>query len=170
MILIGIGANLPSPGGESPLATARAAVARLHTLPGLRLRALSRWYLTEPVPPSDQPPYVNAIAVLGATRPRRNPIPPICSRGYRRSKPRPGGSRREPNAARTLDLDIIAMGEAGAMVRAAPDPVLPHPRAHLRAFVLVPLLDVAPGWMHPVLGRSARDLLAELPSQGIRPV
>ena len=54
------------------------------------------------------------------------------------------------------------------MLRAAPDPVLPHPRAHLRAFVLVPLLDVAPDWVHPVLGRSGRDLLAELPPQGVR--
>jgi 2-amino-4-hydroxy-6-hydroxymethyldihydropteridine diphosphokinase len=56
------------------------------------------------------------------------------------------------------------------MVRAAPDPVLPHPRAHLRAFVLIPLLDVAPWWVHPVLGRSARDLLAELPAQGVQPI
>ena len=61
------------------------------------------------------------------------------------------------------------MGEAGSMVRAAPDPVLPHPRAHLRAFVLVPLLDVAPGWMHPVLGADVRrNLLDELPDQGLR--
>ena len=56
------------------------------------------------------------------------------------------------------------------MVRAMPDPVLPHPRAHLRAFVLMPLLDVAPGWVHPVLGRSTADLLAGLPSQTIRPI
>ncbi len=75
--------------------------------------------------------------------------------------------RGEPNAARTLDLDIIAMGEAGEMVRSAPDPVLPHPRAHLRAFVLVPLLDVAPDWMHPVLRRPAHDLVRALPAQRI---
>ena len=64
MFLIGIGANLPGPDGAPPLATARWAAARLDALPGLRLRGLSRWYLTEPVPPSGQPPYVNAIAVL----------------------------------------------------------------------------------------------------------
>ena len=56
------------------------------------------------------------------------------------------------------------------MVRVAPDPVLPHPRAHLRAFVLVPLLDVAPEWVHPVLGRSAKNLLDELPDQGLRQI
>ncbi len=170
MIFVGIGANLPSPGGESPLETARAAVARLDTLPGLRLRALSRWFLTEPVPPSDQPPYVNAIALLGADPAAVEPDPAELLVWLQAIETEAGRVRREPNAARTLDLDIVAMGEAGGLVRAAPDPVLPHPRAHLRAFVLVPLLEVAPGWTHPVLGRSARDLLAELPSQGIRPV
>jgi 2-amino-4-hydroxy-6-hydroxymethyldihydropteridine diphosphokinase len=78
--------------------------------------------------------------------------------------------RGKRNAARPLDLDIVAMGEAGALVRSWPDPVLPHPRAHLRAFVLAPLLEVAPGWIHPVLRRSARDLLHDLPQQRIGPI
>jgi len=79
-----------------------------------------------------------------------------------------GRVRGEPNAARTLDLDIIAMGEQGQMVRSAPDPVLPHPRAHLRAFVLVPLLEVAPEWVHPSAGVGAAELLRGLPDQGVR--
>lgn len=70
--------------------------------------------------------------------------------------------RTVPNAARTLDLDIIAMGPAGQTVRQAPDPILPHPRAHLRAFVLVPLRDVAPGWVHPVQRRNVEELLLAL--------
>ena len=76
-----------------------------------------------------------------------------------------GRERSTPNAARTLDLDIIAIGE---LVRDAPDPILPHPRAHLRAFVLAPLADVAPHWVHPVLGRTAAELLADLPAQEIK--
>ncbi len=52
----------------------------------------------------------------------------------------------------------------------APDPVLPHPRAHQRGFVLVPLAEVAPGWIHPVLGRSVEALLAALPAQDVRPL
>jgi 2-amino-4-hydroxy-6-hydroxymethyldihydropteridine diphosphokinase len=83
---------------------------------------------------------------------------------------RAGRIRGERNAARTLDLDIIAMGVHGQTKRASPDPVLPHPRAHLRAFVLMPLLDVAPEWIHPVFRRSARELLAALPPQGIAPI
>jgi 2-amino-4-hydroxy-6-hydroxymethyldihydropteridine diphosphokinase len=76
-----------------------------------------------------------------------------------------GRQRGEPNAPRTLDLDIVAIG---ALVRHAPDPILPHPRAHQRAFVLAPLVDVAPSWVHPLLGRTAAALLAALPPQEIR--
>ncbi|HEX4173618.1 MAG TPA: 2-amino-4-hydroxy-6-hydroxymethyldihydropteridine diphosphokinase, partial [Acetobacteraceae bacterium] len=81
-----------------------------------------------------------------------------------------GRVRGEPNAARTLDLDIVAMGVHGRTTRATPDPVLPHPRAHLRAFVLMPLIDVAPEWVHPVFCQTAKDLLAALPPQGIAPL
>jgi 2-amino-4-hydroxy-6-hydroxymethyldihydropteridine diphosphokinase len=69
-----------------------------------------------------------------------------------------------PNAARTLDLDLIAMGE---LLRDRPDPVLPHPRTHQRAFVLVPLADVAPAWLHPRLRQSIAELIAALPPQRI---
>ena len=170
MIVVGIGANLPAPDGALPLEAARRAAGRLDALPGLRLRALSRWFHTEPVPPSGQPCYVNAIALLGPEPAATEPDAADLLAWLQGIEAQAGRTRGERNAARTLDLDIIAMGEAGGVVRAAPDPVLPHPRAHLRAFVLIPLLDVAPGWVHPVLGRSGRDLLAELPPQGIRPI
>jgi 2-amino-4-hydroxy-6-hydroxymethyldihydropteridine diphosphokinase len=170
MIVVGIGANLPAPDGASPLEAARRAAGHLDALPGLRLRALSRWFHTEPVPPSGQPFYVNAIALLGTEPAAAEPDAADLLTRLQVIEAQAGRTRGERNAARTLDLDIIAMGEAGGMVRAMPDPVLPHPRAHLRAFVLMPLLDVAPGWVHPVLGRSTADLLAGLPSQTIRPI
>lgn len=165
MLLIGIGANLPGLDGGSALETCRQAAAQLDALPGFRLRALSRWYLTEPVPPSGQPPYVNAVAAMRMVS--GTPDPAALLAALQRIEAGAGRQRGERNAARTLDLDIIAMDQ---IVRAAPDPILPHPRAHLRAFVLVPLSDVAPGWVHPVLGRPARELLRDLPPQGIRSV
>lgn len=170
MLLIGIGANLPGPGGALPLATARWAAARLDALPGLRLSALSRWYRTAPVPPSGQPPYVNAIALLRGESTAAEPGPAELLRWLLALEAEAGRVRGESNAARTLDLDIIAMGAAGALVRTTPDPILPHPRAHLRAFVLMPMLDVAPGWVHPVLHRSAGDLLTGLPRQEIEAI
>jgi 2-amino-4-hydroxy-6-hydroxymethyldihydropteridine diphosphokinase len=75
-----------------------------------------------------------------------------------------GRERPYPNAPRTLDLDII---DIDGLRRDAPDPVLPHPRAHLRRFVLQPLADVAPGWVHPVLGLTVEALLAALPTEDL---
>ena len=168
MIVVAIGANLPGPDGAPPIETCRRAAVALDALPGLRLRGLSRWYLTEPVPPSGQPPYVNAVAVLQVEPGDAEPDPGVLLATLQALEAQAGRVRGEPNAARALDLDIIAMGEGGQLVRTSPDPVLPHPRAHERAFVLVPLLDVAPRWVHPVLRRSACELLRDLPPQGIR--
>ncbi len=135
----------------------------LDLLPGTRLCGLSRWFLTAPVPPSGQPPYVNAVAALLV-----EPIDPAALLARLMAIETACGRQRSVlNAARTLDLDLIAIG---GMIRAAPDPILPHPRAHLRGFVLAPLADVAPDWVHPVLRRTAAELLAELPPQDIRPL
>lgn len=167
MMLIGIGSNLPGADGASPLASCRRAVMRLDSLRNLRLAALSRWYSTHPMPPSSQPAYINAIAALTVARGATEPDPAELLAWLQGMEADAGRLRSVPNAARTLDLDIIAMGAEGQMVRAAPDPVLPHPRMHLRAFVLVPLLDVAPHWVHPVLRRPAGELLAALPPQDV---
>jgi 2-amino-4-hydroxy-6-hydroxymethyldihydropteridine diphosphokinase len=175
MILVAIGANLPGPLGTPPIETCRLAAAALDSLAGdalrgLQLRALSRWYRTAPVPPSGQPSYVNAVAVLRCEPGAASPDPGVLLAALQALEARAGRVRGAPNAARTLDLDIIAMGRDGGLVRASPDPVLPHPRSHERGFVLVPLLDVAPWWIHPVLRRGARDLLRDLPAQGVEPL
>jgi 2-amino-4-hydroxy-6-hydroxymethyldihydropteridine diphosphokinase len=166
MILIALGANLPGKDGSPPLETCRAAVAALDLLPDLRLRGLSRWYQTAPVPPSGQPDYVNAVAHL-TVRPGCRIEPAVLLARLMALETVFGRQRSEPNAARSLDLDIIAMGD---LVRDAPDPILPHPRAHERAFVLLPLRDVAPAWIHPVLHRSVEALITALPPQQIRAV
>ena len=173
MILIALGANLPGPAG-SALETCRDAIRRLASSPLLRLEAVSSWYETAPEGEGAcGPPYVNGVARLAATVAlRASPDPPatlLAALGAIEAAA--GRVRTAPNAPRTLDLDIIAMSgtSGGGLVRRAPDPVLPHPRAHLRRFVLTPLADVAPDWRHPALGLSARALLARLaPGAGIR--
>jgi 2-amino-4-hydroxy-6-hydroxymethyldihydropteridine diphosphokinase len=136
----------------------------LDLFPAFRLTGLSRWFVSAPVPASGQPSYVNAVASLVAD-PGMTVDPAELLARLMIVEETFGRERSVLNAARTLDLDIIAIGD---MVRAIPDPILPHPRAHQRAFVLAPLADVAPAWVHPVLGRTAAMLLAALPPQDIR--
>jgi 2-amino-4-hydroxy-6-hydroxymethyldihydropteridine diphosphokinase len=159
MILVAIGANLPGPHGEPPLLACQAAAAALGRLPGLRLEAVSRWYATSPEPPSGQPDYVNGVARLSGEA-----DPAWLLARLLAIEAGAGRRRSVPNAARTLDLDLIAMGD---LLRERPDPVLPHPRAHLRGFVLLPLADVAPAWRHPLLCRSVAELIAALPPRRI---
>jgi len=160
MILVAIGANLPGPDGASPLETCLAAAAAVGEIPGLKLVALSPWYRSASIPRSDQPDYCNGMIRLeGEIAPAE-----LLAR-LQEIETRFGRQRSVPNAARTLDLDII---DLNGIIRAVPDPILPHPRAHQRAFVLRPLLDVAPGWRHPTLRQSIATLLSDLPPQPIQ--
>lgn len=162
MILIALGANLPGQDGSAPRATCEAAAHALNDIPGLRLTALSRWWSTAPEPPLPGAPwYVNGIA-----RCEGEIAPEALLSSLQALENAAGRVRPYPNAPRTLDLDIIALE---GMVREAPDPILPHPRAHERRFVLQPLAEVAPGWVHPVLGKSVEDLLLSLPPAAMEP-
>lgn len=158
-ILVAVGANLPS-AGRTPLETCEWAVERLARLPGLRLRGVSRWFATRPVPESDQPSFINGVVLLaGAAEPHR------LLQALHGIEQAAGRVRTIPNAARTLDLDLLAMDD---LVISTPDLVLPHPRLQHRAFVLAPLQDVLPGWRHPLLGTNVEHLLATVADPAIR--
>jgi 2-amino-4-hydroxy-6-hydroxymethyldihydropteridine diphosphokinase len=152
MILLGLGANLPSAAGP-PAATLAAALEALVEA-GVMVARRSPWYRTAPVPAGDQPWYVNGVAEVATTL-----EPEALLALLHRLEARFGRARRAQNEARPLDLDILDYH--GAM-REAP-PVLPHPRLHLRAFVLLPLRDLAPAWRHPVTGEGLAEMIARLP-------
>lgn len=166
MILVALGANLPGPDGAPAIETCRRAAAALDALPGLRLRALSRWYATAPIPPTPGvPDYINGVALLEPRPGATAPAPEALLAALQAIEAGAGRVRPYPNAPRTLDLDLL---DLDGQVRAGPDPILPHPRMQDRAFVLAPLADIAPGWVHPALGRSAAELLAGLGPQEVR--
>jgi 2-amino-4-hydroxy-6-hydroxymethyldihydropteridine diphosphokinase len=162
MILIALGANLPGPDGSTPLATCEAAVEHIKALPGLRFVALSTWYRSGAISKSTQPDYCNGVLRMAGA------MAPVALLGLLQGIEQRFGRVRPAlsNAPRTLDLDIIDLNGA---IRALPDVILPHPRAHLRAFVLRPILDVAPDWRHPTLRRSVTSLLVDLAPQPIEP-
>jgi len=158
--LVAIGANLPRADGTPPLGTCNWAVARLAAIPGMRVRAVSSWWESAPIPPDPaSPPFVNGVALLeGETTPEALLAALHAIEGVA------GRVRPYPNAPRVLDLDLI---DLGGRVQSGP-PILPHPRAHERAFVLRPLAEVAPGWVHPATGQGIGALLAALEPQAIR--
>jgi len=160
MILIAVGANLPGPFGP-PLTTCMAAVDALAAIPGLRLLTSSPWYRTAAISQFDQPDYCN-----GVVRMEGDLTAAALLKALQEIERLFGRERSIIDAARTLDLDIIDLNGA---IRAIPPVILPHPRAHLRAFVLRPLMDVAPGWRHPTLRRGVASLLADLAPQAIEP-
>ena len=155
MILIALGANLPSRYGSSAN-TIAAAQSKLEEL-GVKIQRRSRIWLSAPVPASDQPWYHNAVVAV------QTELKPDGLMAVLHAVEQDFGRIRtgERNEARLLDLDIIAykalqMDEEGL--------VLPHPRLHERAFVLMPLLDIDPDWCHPTLNMSVQEMIESLPA------
>jgi 2-amino-4-hydroxy-6-hydroxymethyldihydropteridine diphosphokinase len=186
-LVIALGSNLGS-AGLGRRATLSAALSRLSAL-GLRPRRVSRFFATPCFPAGAGPDYVNACAVLTVAEGEGLDPGQLLERLH--SVESDFDRLRETRwGSRTLDLDLIAVSDAilpdeatyrrwlnlppEQQVKQAPQHlILPHPRLQDRGFVLVPLADVAPDWVHPVLNLSVRQMAAALPQDArdeIRPL
>ena len=163
MILIGLGANLPHPKYGWPLSVCEAAISTLNCIE-IRVVRRSRWYESEPVPPSEQPWFVNGVAEVATA------LEPVeLLERLHGVEAAFGRVRRQANEARVLDLDVLAYGRR--ITAPGESPILPHPRLADRAFVVLPLAELVPDWRHPVSGLSASDLAARLSAgQTVRPL
>lgn len=178
--MVALGANLSSPGCtlEQTLAAAIKSLAES----GFLIRAISRFFHTPCFPVGAGPDYVNAAVVLQSRFNAQDALDALhkTEAGF-------GRERKQRWGLRTLDLDLIALGDTvlpdaqGFNTWFALDPalqaqqapqslILPHPRLQERAFVLVPLADIAPDWLHPVLQTSIAEMLAALPDHDIAQV
>ncbi len=154
MILIALGANLPSQSGP-PAVTLRAALAQFPQ-ENIIVRTVAPFYQSSAWPDPHDPDFVNSVAHVET---RRDPVSLLATlKEMERAFGRVSGAR---NAPRPLDLDIL---DYNGRITEGP-PTLPHPRLHERGFVLVPLRDIAPGWRHPVLGLGVSALIDALPLQ-----
>jgi 2-amino-4-hydroxy-6-hydroxymethyldihydropteridine diphosphokinase len=162
MILVALGSSIPSRAGD-PVQTLQSALAHLRDN-GVTPVAVSRFYRTPAWPDPRDPEFVNAVArVMTELSPSE-----LIARLHETERTF-GRVRSARNAPRTLDLDIL---DYDGRIEDGP-PVLPHPRMDARAFVLIPLGDVAPEWRHPVSGASVNDLIAAIPlaeRAAVRPV
>lgn len=150
---IAIGANL-----GDPLAQVRESFDALSALPGVRLVATSAIYRTAPVGADGQPDYFNAVACVETRLAPRALLNALLDLESRK-----GRFRSFQNAPRTLDLDLLLYG--GHVIN-EPGLIVPHPRMHLRRFVLDPLLEIAPDATIPGRG-PARNFTAAIADQAI---
>jgi 2-amino-4-hydroxy-6-hydroxymethyldihydropteridine diphosphokinase len=164
MILIAIGANLPSRFG-SPQSACQEALRRL-TEQGIAITRCSDWYESAPVPLADQPWYVNGVAQV-----ETDLAPRALLERLHQIEAEMGRVRSVINAPRVIDLDLLAYDDFILAEHNGDGLNLPHPRMTERAFVVLPLRDVAANWIHPETRQTIPQMIGGLPQdQKIRPI
>lgn len=152
-VAIALGSNL----GDSRQ-TLETAITLLDQTPGIQVKLRSHWYVTAPIGPP-QPDYLNGCALLDVTLTPQDLLENLLT-----LEAKFGRVRREKWQARTLDLDIILFND---QIVDEPDLKIPHPWMRERAFVLVPLAEIAPEWIDPVTGNAIATLVKLIDISGV---
>ncbi len=151
---IALGSNL----GDS-LTTLESSLTVINSIPGINLVAVSSWYRTQPIGPP-QPDYLNGCAILNVQQ-----TPEELLALLQAVELQFGRVRNEKWGARTLDLDLILYED---LIINTPNLTIPHPRIHERAFVLVPLAQIAADWQEPRTGKAIAQLAGEIDTSGVK--
>lgn len=149
MILISVGANLPGPIG-SPIKTCATALSLL-TSASVTVTNQSHWVKSEPLPPSQQPWFINCVISVNT-----NLGPEDLLTLLHQVESIFGRKRIVLNEPRSLDLDLLSYHN---IVRKTA-PILPHPRLHERAFIILPLKEIVPNWYHPIRQQTLTEMAA----------
>jgi 2-amino-4-hydroxy-6-hydroxymethyldihydropteridine diphosphokinase len=155
-IIVAIGGNLYSKNGLHPVEICQEAINSLKSM-SIIIEKQSSWYRSDPIPKSDQPKFFNSVLVASTTL---NELDVLNSLHVIEKKF--GRIRKNINEARIIDLDLI---DYSSKICDSKEIILPHPRAHLRKFVMQPLYEIEKNWIHPILKTSVTEILNQLDKQ-----
>ena len=158
-IIIGIGGNIKSNDGSHPVIVAKKAINLLKNY-SIEITEQSSWYETEPIPKSDQPNFFNCV-VFGNTT--LNELDVLNS--LHLIEHEFGRIRKKVNESRVIDLDLI---DYSNKILTNDEITIPHPRAHKRRFVMEPLAELNPNWIHPILKKNVCQILKKINNQKIK--
>ena len=153
MIYIGIGSNLNGKNNETPLQNCKKALVELKK--EVNICKISSWYKSEPIPISNQPWYVNGVVEIRTNKSSIDLLGFILN-----IEELLGRVRKKKNEARVLDLDIIDYKKR--ILYKKKKLIIPHPRMHERSFVLEPLSELNPKWIHPIKKKGINELIRNL--------
>ena len=153
MIYIGIGSNLKGKDNETPLQNCKKVISKLNK--EVTICKVSSLYKSEPIPISNQPWFVNCIAKI-----KTNKSPLELLKFLLNLEEVFGRVRQKKNEARIIDLDIVDY--KNQIIYKKNKLITPHPRMHKRSFVLLPLKELCPKWIHPIKKKSIDDLIKDL--------
>ena len=153
MIYIGIGSNLNGKNNETPLQNCKKALVELKK--EVNICKISSWYKSEPIPVSDQSWYINGVVEISTNKSSIDLLEFILN-----IEEFFGRVRKKKNEARILDLDIIDYKKK--ILYKKNKLIIPHPRMHQRSFVLQPLQELNPKWIHPIKKKGLKELISNL--------
>ena len=158
-LIIGVGGNLHSSDGLHPVEVGKKAIIQMQSS-SINVQKVSSWYISEAIPKSDQPDFFNCI---------------VCANTYLNAfdvlenlhsiETTLGRIRININEPRSIDLDLIDFGNKISNCNRL---IIPHPRAHLRKFVMEPLSEIDPLWIHPIHKLNAKQIVSTLKEQKIK--
>ena len=155
-IIIGIGGNINSEDGSHPVEVCNNAIKSLKDY-AIEVEKQSKWYRSEPIPKSDQPNFFNCVTIAIT---KLNEYDVLKS--LHKIEEKFGRRRDKINDPRSIDLDLI---DYFGQICCNKNIIIPHPRAHLRKFVMGPLAEINPDWIHPILKISVLEILKRLKKQ-----
>ena len=158
-IIIGIGGNIKSNDGSHPVHVAMNAINYLQNY-SIQVTGQSSWYESQPIPKSDQPNFFNCIVIANTLLNELDVLETLHKIEHKL-----GRRRKIANEPRVIDLDLI---DYSNKILKNNQIIIPHPRAHKRRFVMEPLAELDPNWVHPILKKNACTILKKLNNQNIK--